>query len=89
MNLVRLVVLSLCLIPFTLHGQVITGTVTDDKAQPLPSTRITLSDGTSSEITLTTSSGAFQFKNLHPGAFSLSADATGYTHAQAALTLPR
>ena len=76
---------SVLLLPGSVLGQSltsgdVTGTVLDPSGAAVPNATVTLknNDTGSTQTTNTTSTGAYRFRLLNPGSYSVSAAATGF-----------
>src|SRR5689334_12629722 len=56
----------------------ITGTVQDDKGTPLEKVNVTISSPTFSASAITTADGRFEFKNLQPAKYIVTAQAARF-----------
>jgi ligand-binding sensor domain-containing protein len=67
------------------------GIVQDEQGTPVPAAKVTVTrkDSLSSWSTLTQTDGKFEFKNLYPGNYALTAEAAGFRREFAAVTISR
>src|ERR1051325_9505595 len=67
----------------------ITGVVQDDKGTPLEKVSVTISSANFSASAITTADGRFEFKNLQPSKYVVTAQAARFRKTQAAVTIAK
>jgi ligand-binding sensor domain-containing protein len=68
---------------------VVTGFVQDDKSTPLDKVSVTISAPNFSASAITAADGKFEFKNLPPAKYLITAQATRFRKTQAAITITK
>lgn len=71
------------------EGAVITGTVQDDRGLPVADVKVTITSEGFSQSTLTSADGRFEFRNLAPRQYTITAEATRFRKERLSLTITR
>ncbi|HEX5736095.1 MAG TPA: two-component regulator propeller domain-containing protein [Blastocatellia bacterium] len=71
------------------EGATITGTVQDDRGLPVADVKVTITSEGFSQSTLTSADGKFEFRNLAPRQYTITAEATRFRKERLSLTITR
>ena len=71
------------------EGATITGMVQDDRGLPVADVKVTITSEGFSQSTLTSADGRFEFRNLAPRQYTITAEATRFRKERISVTITR
>ncbi|HEV8485022.1 MAG TPA: two-component regulator propeller domain-containing protein [Blastocatellia bacterium] len=71
------------------EGAVVAGVVSDDKASPVVDAKVTIASGDFFASVRTQADGKYEFRNLKPGQYKITADATSFRKQSVTVTVTR